>query len=508
MREQVEQLHAELAEQRQAVGETSAEVERLTGDLKQREEAVAAAHVETADLREEVERLVIELAERERALEEASAEADRLGELPGAGARGRRGREPGGSGRRPTLYTHSSPSVTLRRHCSWRRRRSSPQRSPRSRTRRTGGEEARRNAALAEADPARRRSSRAARARLAEAETALAELQIRRFVRPRTKWLALSQFGSWLTHPHRGGWRLLGAVPAAPPLRHLLCGGVSGENPDVDASGLDPLMHYVEHGIREGRALAPTPSEAIFAADDVAHPRSSRTNPRKRTPGRAEPRSHLRLLRSQLSPSRRERTQAPWPAVPPADYGDFIVLLSRQRSGTTPLRSVLESHPDIFTFKEVFNLSGRDSDQPLLRESNFFTFLERYAKDDVRRTMPDHHERLFLDYLEYLRCLSQKRYTLIDVKYNTTHFLARPWQERGAPYLLELIVKHGLYVLNVTRRNYLRSILSSEKAWHSNCYVVPDGDTAYVDGTRYLDPDFVLRELSHCRDEDHASSRG
>jgi predicted O-methyltransferase YrrM len=116
--------------------------------------------------------------------------------------------------------------------------------------------------------------------------------------------------------------------------------------------------------------------------------------------------------------------------------------------------------------------------------------------------MPDHHERLFLDYLDYLRCQSQKHYTLIDVKYNTTHFLARPWQERGAPYLLELIVKYGLYVVNVTRRNYLRSVLSSEKAWHSNCYSVPDGDSAYVDGTRYLDPDYVLRELSHCLDED------
>ena len=54
----------------------------------------------------------------------------------------------------------------------------------------------------------------------------------------------------------------------------------------------------------------------------------------------------------------------------------------------------------------------------------------------------------------------------------------------------------------MTRRNYLRYILSSEKAWHTNCYVVPYGDTAYVDGTRYLDPDFVLRELCLCRDED------
>ncbi len=159
-------------------------------------------------------------------------------------------------------------------------------------------------------------------------------------------------------------------------------------------------------------------------------------------------------------------------------------------------------HPDIFAFDEVFNLAGRDSNEPLLRESNFFTFLERYAKDDVRRTMPDYHEELFLDYLEYLRCLSQKRYTLIDVKYNMMHFLARPWQERGAPYLLELTVKHGLYALNVTRRNYLRSILSNEKAWSSNSYSVPDGDSAYFDGTRYLDPDYLFRELCQCRDED------
>jgi predicted O-methyltransferase YrrM len=31
---------------------------------------------------------------------------------------------------------------------------------------------------------------------------------------------------------------------------------------------------------------------------------------------------------------------------------------------------------------------------------------------------------------------------------------------------------------------------------------VPNDDTAVVDGTRYLDPDFVLRELSRCLDED------
>ena len=145
------------------------------------------------------------------------------------------------------------------------------------------GEEARRNASLAEerqqtlaarehAEAIAKEELGAARAKLAEAETALAELQIRRFVRPRTKWLALSQLGSWLTHPHRGGWRLMGQYRRLRRSGTFDAEAYLAENPDVDASGLDPLMHYVEHGIREGRALAPTPSEAIFAAADVASP--------------------------------------------------------------------------------------------------------------------------------------------------------------------------------------------------------------------------------------------
>ena len=162
------------------------------------------------------------------------------------------------------------------------------------------GEEARRSGALAED---LRQTLAARELLLAEAETALAELQIRRFVRPRTKWLALSQLGSWLTHPHRGGWRLMAAVPAAPPSGTFAAEAYLAENPDVDASGLDPLMHYVEHGIREGRRLAPKPSEAEFAVDDVANEPAAGVT-RRRTPPTAW--SHLRLPRSQLSPSRSE----------------------------------------------------------------------------------------------------------------------------------------------------------------------------------------------------------
>jgi hypothetical protein len=564
--EQVEQLQAELAEQTIALAETRAEVEGMTAELAQREEALIAAAAQAANSREQVEQLQAELGERERALGEARAEEDGLkGELVqreaeraeadasirrledrvqalteeaavrdaraqhalnevadlrialtarggrletmrallGESRRQRRGLARELARRTEALAAGEAEAVRLQADTDALRAVVAERDSQASllvaekaelaaavaaleeEANRTG-EEARRNAALAE-----------------DRQQTLAELQIRRFVRPRTKWLALSQFGSWLTHPHRGGWRLIGRYlrlrrSATFPVEAYLA-----ENPDVDASGLDPLMHYIEHGIHEGRALAPMRSEAsaayaVAGSSPAIEPDEFPASGALDAPTIEPPPPASEPIVA-VAP---QADQALRPDVPPADYGDFMVLLSRQRSGTNPLRSVLESHPEIFAFTDVFNLPHRDSDEPRLRESNFFTFLERYAKDDVRRTMPDHHERLFLDYLEYLRCLSQKRYTLIDVKYNTTHFLARPWQERGAPYLLELIIKHGLYVLNVTRRNYLRSILSSEKAWHSNCYTVLDGDTDYVDGTRNLDPDFVLRELSHCLDED------
>ena len=380
-REQVEQLHAELEEQGNAFGETRAEVERLTGELGQREEAVAAAHVETADSREEVERLVIDLAERERALGEASAEVDRLtGELA------RREEE-----RAKALAAGEAEAVRLRAETDALRAVVAERDSQASllvaekaelaaavaaleEEANRAGEEARRNAALAEdrqqtlaarehAEAIAKEELGAARAKLAEAETALAELQIRRFVRPRTKWLALSQLGSWLTHPHRGGWRLLGQYLRLRRSGTFAAEAYLAENPDVDASGLDPLMHYVEHGIREGRALAPTPSEAIFAAADVASPAIEPDEPAASAPVPDTPTAEPTCARPGASCRRRgsepsrclRRPPAP---PPPADYGDFIVLLSRQRSGTTPLRSVLESHSEIFSVNEVFNLAG------------------------------------------------------------------------------------------------------------------------------------------------------
>ena len=152
---------------------------------------------------------------------------------------------------------------------------------------------------------------------------------------------------------------------------------------------------------------------------------------------------------------------------------------------------------------EVFNLADRNSADALIRETNFFNFLARHAgKGDPEVLMPNNHDQLFVDFLEYLRGFSPKPLLFVDVKYNTTHFFTKPWAERLAPYLFELLVQHNVKVLNIKRKHYLRYVLSSEKAWHSGRYTVYEGEHDYSDSRRVIDVPFLLAELSHCAEED------
>ena len=184
-------------------------------------------------------------------------------------------------------------------------------------------------------------------------------------------------------------------------------------------------------------------------------------------------------------------------------YSNFIILLARQRSGTNALRSILGTHPHIFCLDEVFNLPFRHSEYALTRDTNFFSFLTRYAHADIYKMFPDKHETLFLDFLEYLRCFSSKRYIVLDVKYNTTHFLAKTWLDSiVSPYFFELIEAHRLTVFRLTRKNYLRYVVSVLKAWRSGRYLVPVTDVNHEDGPIWLEPQYVLNELDKCYRED------
>jgi hypothetical protein len=183
---------------------------------------------------------------------------------------------------------------------------------------------------------------------------------------------------------------------------------------------------------------------------------------------------------------------------------DFIVLLARQRSGTNALRSVLHTHKDICCLNEVFAISIRDTKVCFfpdgatsvpLSETSFFTFQEKYARGDVRKLAPDNHGKLFLDYLEYLRAFTPRRFIMMDVKYNSTHFLTEPFSRCGEPYLFRLIKEHRLRVINLTRKNFLRVILSQLKAERSGKWVVFKGQAPQKDVSVNVDVATLLPQL-------------
>jgi hypothetical protein len=196
---------------------------------------------------------------------------------------------------------------------------------------------------------------------------------------------------------------------------------------------------------------------------------------------------------------------------------DFIVLLARQRSGTNPLRSVLDTHPDIFCVPEVFN-DVPSPEWPLEIDTNWANYLVKRAGGDMRSvlTAPDHRE-LFLDFLEYLRAFSDKRFIVIDVKYNSTHHVDKYWRFISEePFLFTLLKEQGIRVLNLTRPNYLRYWLSEVKAQLTGSWeafdeaVVADrrwyrkkfaGRIRHEDPSVPLDVEETLTVLELCRSE-------
>jgi hypothetical protein len=182
-------------------------------------------------------------------------------------------------------------------------------------------------------------------------------------------------------------------------------------------------------------------------------------------------------------------------------HPEFTVLLARQRSGTNALLSILATHADIFCFDEVFRRDDLIRPDPVQMRANYFAFLEEYARDDVTRMFPDRHEQLLTDYLTHLRRLTAKRLIVVDVKYNSTHHISGMWRPIGEPTLFTQLKERQVAVLHLTRRNYLRCLLSHLKAWDSKRYYVFDG-VPPPDVQVAVPAAWALSEMTRWRGED------
>ncbi len=190
----------------------------------------------------------------------------------------------------------------------------------------------------------------------------------------------------------------------------------------------------------------------------------------------------------------------------------MVVLLARQRSGTNALRDVLDSHQDVFCLPEVFQAEP----SPKARfevEANYFNFLDA-RKDSLKEVLTSEEAQgeFFLDYLQFLGTFSEKRYVVVDIKYNSAHNVDGPWRDiGGAPSLFQFIRRHEVRVLNLTRLNYLRYYLSwvkTERTRKYHLHATGSDEAARVeDEGLEVDLDDLLFRLELCGSEDRLVKR-
>ena len=180
----------------------------------------------------------------------------------------------------------------------------------------------------------------------------------------------------------------------------------------------------------------------------------------------------------------------------------FVVMLARQRSGTNPLRSVLDTHPDVFCTPEIFH-DNPSAETHLDVELNFFRFVAEHPKGGERRVLSfDDQLEVFVDFLRYVSGFTDKRVIVFDVKYNSTHHLNPAWKYISAePTLFAFIRSQHLYLMNLTRRNFLRWYLSQQKAERTQAWTARADGTARPDEKIRIDTAHLLRELELCRGE-------
>jgi LPS sulfotransferase NodH len=134
------------------------------------------------------------------------------------------------------------------------------------------------------------------------------------------------------------------------------------------------------------------------------------------------------------------------------DQPQPFVLLSKQRSGSTWLMDLLDSHPQIDVFAELFNASGYGT--PRVGRNRDILYWNSYAALHPARTRME-KLRLYFQYLdeEVFRKRPGKKAIGFKLMYNQAA------TELG---LLAYLSVRGVAVIHLIRRNHLDAILSEE----------------------------------------------
>lgn len=144
-------------------------------------------------------------------------------------------------------------------------------------------------------------------------------------------------------------------------------------------------------------------------------------------------------------------------------FSNLVVIIGRQRSGTTVFRKMLASDVNILDIGEIFH--GEFSKNKL----NFFYFLSEQISENPQLLHPGQHQKVFIDFIKYIANIYQGKKVLIDIKYNMLNMIRNSKIGEGVePFLIEFIKRKKIPVFHVERQNKLRVIVSEKVAIKSS----------------------------------------
>lgn len=134
-----------------------------------------------------------------------------------------------------------------------------------------------------------------------------------------------------------------------------------------------------------------------------------------------------------------------------------FVILGTQRTGTTLIRTSLDSHPDILCCGEVFNL-GR---KPYRNDDGYWKYSRSNVYQRIRSGLTP--RKVTSEYLQQL--YAKQPYSAVGFKFMLSHSIAKP-------YILQILLQHKVKAILVIRRNALKTMISRKVAAASGVYHV------------------------------------
>jgi LPS sulfotransferase NodH len=181
-----------------------------------------------------------------------------------------------------------------------------------------------------------------------------------------------------------------------------------------------------------------------------------------------------------------------------------FVIVGMQRSGTTVLTKMLDSHPDVVCLHEVFHPEAAGI-------QSFTSYCVTYAQVQDLVSLSG-RATLFRNYLKSVASTTKVSNVGFNVKYGSCHQLESDWIDYlKRPALFDLIQSWNGKVIHVIRRNSFLQALSIILARNSGIWHIQEGlqvsrERMYVDTNELIhvisDIDMLVLKFSGYLDDD------